>query len=325
VAAQRKQARFERVKARYDEHLAAGHLTAAEVLLRELLALAPDWAAGWFDLGLIAKLRRDWRSCLEANERALALGDGKPGDPAAWNLGIAATALGDWPTARRAWAAYGIDLPAEEGPIRTELGQVPIRLNPEPRRPGQRPLLIGGVEHGTEVVWADRISPAHAVIRSVPLPDSGHRYGDAVLHDGEPVGTRTEPGGRELPVFDELARLQSGPFGTTTVTVTAPAEADVAALLSALGNADLPADDWTGSLRVLCPACADGSPGGTDGHAPHRHTGPHQTDHRRAHDRETGDWQPDRTIGIAGIPERAITVLDRWAARAPGRLWHRTG
>ena len=303
VATQRKQARFDRVKVRYEEHFAAGHLTAAEVLLRELLALAPNWASGWFDLGLIAKLRRDWAGSRDANERALALGPGKPGDPAAWNLGIAATALGDWPTARRAWAAYGVELPPGDGPIRAELGPVPIRLNPEPRITGQRPLLIDGVERSPEVVWAQRISPAHAVITSIPLPGSGHRYGDVVLHDGEPAGSR-ELDGRTVPVFEELERLTLALHPTTAVTVTTPAATDAAALLTLLTDSGLAATDWTTSVRRLCRACSEGAPDGP-------------------HDHPAGEWVTERSIGIAGQPERAVTLLERWAADGAGRAWER--
>jgi hypothetical protein len=153
------------------------------------------------------------------------------------------------------------------------------------------------------VVWADRISPAHAVITSVPLPSSAHRHGDVVLHDGEPVGSRAAAGGGEVPVFDELERLASGPYATTVVTVTAPAETDAAALLTALAVAGAAADDWTSSVRMLCAACADGTvhehPDGRDG------------------------WHEDRTVGMAGIPERTTTVLDRWAAGGAGRAWRR--
>jgi hypothetical protein len=295
VASQRKEARFARVKARYDEQLAEGHLTAAEVLLRQLLSAVPDWAAGWFDLGLIAKLRRDWPASLEANERALDVGDGKPGDPAAWNLGIAATALGDWDTARQAWAAYGIELP----PDGESLGQVPIRLNPPPRHPGQRPLLVDGTEHGAEVVWADRLSPAHAVVTVVPLSGSGHRYGDVVLVDGEPTGTRELPDGRIVPVFDELERLVPSDRPTTAAAVTAPAEADADALSSAVTDAGLHSDDWTTSVRAVCDNCDD----------THDHTPP-----------DVG-WRRERVVGIAGDRKRAATVLDRWAAEGPGRAW----
>ena len=300
VATQRRKARFDRVRVRYDEHFAAGELTAAEVLLRQLLARTPNWAAGWFDLGLIAKLRHDWTAARGANERALALGDGKPGDPAAWNLGIAATALGDWPTARRAWTAFGLDVEPGDGPIHDPLGQIAIRLNPEPRRPGERRLLVDGAEHGTEVLWAERLSPAHAVLTSVPLPESGHRYGDVVLHDGEPAGSRELADGTAVPVFDELERLEPAPHPTTAVAVTAPAAADAAALLDAAAAAGLKAEDWTGSVRAICPGCSDGEV--------HDHT-------------PAPDWRPERSVGVAGDPDHVAGILDGWAAAGPGRAW----
>jgi hypothetical protein len=296
VAVRRKQARFTRLKARYDEQFDAGHLTAAEVVLRQLLAMSPDWAAGWFDLGLIAKLRRDWPACRAANERALALGDDKPGDPAAWNLGVAATALGDWDAAARAWSAYGV----EPGPAGEPMGQVPVRLNPSPRRLGQRPVLVDGQEHDAEVVWGDRLSPAHAAVAVVPLPGSGHRYGDVVLHDGEPAGSR-QVDGHSVPVFDELERLASGPYPTVTVTVSAPTATDATALLESLAAAALPAEDWTASVRRVCRACDEGS---------------------HDHPAETG-WQPERSFGIAGDRVQAATVLDGWAGNGIGRSWER--
>jgi hypothetical protein len=39
-----------------------------------------------------------------------------------------------------------------------------------------------------EVVWGQRIDPARIVVKNVPLPQSGHRWGDIVLHDGAPNG-----------------------------------------------------------------------------------------------------------------------------------------
>jgi hypothetical protein len=47
-----------------------------------------------------------------------------------WNLGMAATALGDWKTAREVWSRYGISVPEGAGPIDMNLGLVPIRVSP---------------------------------------------------------------------------------------------------------------------------------------------------------------------------------------------------
>jgi hypothetical protein len=178
------------------------------------------------------------------------------------------------------------------------MGQVPIRLNPPPRHRGQRPVLVDGHEHDTEVAWAERLSPAHAAVTVVPLPGSGHRYGDVVLHDGEPTGSR-EVDGRSVPVFDELERLVSGPHPTTTVTVSAPTAAEAAALLDALAAAGLPAEDWTASVRGVCRSCDEGT---------------------HDHPADTG-WQPERTFGLASDPAQAATVLEAWAVDGPGRSW----
>src|SRR5205807_10273545 len=64
-----------------------------------------------------------------------------------WNQGIAATALGRWGLARRAWAGFGIDLPAGEGPLDFPCGSCPVRLCPD---------------GDAEVVWAHRIDPARS-------------------------------------------------------------------------------------------------------------------------------------------------------------------
>lgn len=109
-------------------------------------------------------------------------------NPAAWNLGIAATALGDWASARRAWTAYGITgIGDGVEEIDVDFGMAPIRLNPDR---ASLALEVQPAYGNTEVVWCWRRSPAHAVIASVPLPESGHRFRDVLLHDGEPKGTR---------------------------------------------------------------------------------------------------------------------------------------
>jgi tetratricopeptide (TPR) repeat protein len=46
----------------------------------------------WFNMALVYKQRRQWDQAMDCNERAAALG-GAQGDPAWWNLGIAATAF----------------------------------------------------------------------------------------------------------------------------------------------------------------------------------------------------------------------------------------
>src|SRR5690606_30084312 len=127
---------------------------------------------------------------LRHNLRAIELADEKSQAPY-WNAAIAATGLGDWPEARKLWAACGIKIPEGEGPIEDDYGIAVVRLNPW---------------HGGETVFARRIDPARARLLNVPLQESGHRFGDIVLHDGAATGHRFD-GQREVPVFNELSRL----------------------------------------------------------------------------------------------------------------------
>jgi hypothetical protein len=57
---------------------------------------------------------------------------------------------------------------------------------------------------------------------NVPLPASGRHFGDVVLHDGHPDGVRLM-GGREHPVFNELAVLERSAFQTFQATLLATA------------------------------------------------------------------------------------------------------
>lgn len=182
-----------------NEHRAAGRIADAEAAYRAAIDGAPDWSVPYYDLGLLCKYEERWRESLEFNQRAADLDSDD--EAAWWNLGIAATALGEWPEARRAWHACGISIPAGDGPLHLDYGSVPIRLDPD---------------GDGEVVWANRFDPARARILSVPLPTSPFRWGDIVLHDGAPEGYR-ELHGRKVPVFNVLARLEPSPFRTFIV------------------------------------------------------------------------------------------------------------
>src|SRR5947209_12173563 len=68
----------------------------------------PSWSVPCYNQGLLEKYAENWESSRRLNQRAAEL---DPEDQASWwNLGIAATALADWPEARRAWRACGIEV-----------------------------------------------------------------------------------------------------------------------------------------------------------------------------------------------------------------------
>jgi hypothetical protein len=214
----------------------------------------PGWLGGGnnvaeaieaYDLGLAAKYRGDWRESLAQNQRADKL---RPGDEATlWNLGIAATALGDWEEARRAWRAYGIEVNDGPGAVVAASGRACVRLNPS---------------GSAEVVWGDRIDPARIRILNVPLPSSDRRYGDVLINDGAPEGTRTS-NGEEYPVFDELGMWKPSAYSTFEVELTMPGSMAMERLEEKCRENDMWVEDW-GTMRSLCAACSRGNPGEHD-------------------------------------------------------------
>jgi hypothetical protein len=195
-----------------------------------------------YNQALKAKYEGNWRESLKLNQLADRL---RPGDEATiWNLGIAATALSDWDEARRAWRAYGIKL--EEGAGEVSMPEVTacVRLKPK----------VAG-----EVVWGTRIDPARMRVANVPLPESERRFGDIVINDGAPEGTRVW-NGREYPVLDELGLWKMSAHSTFEVELTMPNESAAESLRDMCHDNDLAAEDW-GSVRMLCTACSRGNPG----------------------------------------------------------------
>lgn len=262
--------------------------------------MAPDSFRAWFEAGLHAKARRQWARCAEWNASAMGLFGAAEAEefdgvnPAAWNLGVAATAVGDWDTARRAWSAFGIDgVDGGSGPIDVDFGHVPVRINPD--RPSL-PLQVVPEYGATEVVWCWRRSPAHAVVASVPLPESGHRFRDVLLHDGEPKGTRRR-GEVEISVFDELERLEDSEIPTWQAVVEGVSDDDIGAWGDLAGSRGLGADNWSG-MAVLCSDCSHGSPDPTHSHAPAP--------------------QGAVTLGLAGERDDLATCLDEWSSTRRG-------
>jgi hypothetical protein len=267
-----------RLFARGSALLDEGLLDDAIATFEQVVAVQPDNSAAWYNLGLLHKWQARWDASRECNLRSLAL---DPGDESSWwNLGIAATALGDWPTARRAWAEAGLPIEEGEGPPTMQLGNAPVRLDPEGRG---------------EVVWAQRIDPVRAALRNIPLPDSGFRWGDTVLHDGQPDGERMVDG-LHYSVFNVLERLRPGPEPTVLAAVTAATPEDVDALEAACERAEVPFEDWTAMVRTICRSCSEGLAVTSD----HVHPDP-------------DTWEPERTVGLAAERRAAEAVLDAWA------------
>lgn len=263
-----------------------------EAQRRYLKAIEADDSlyGAWFDLGLIAKWRQQWADCLAHNQRAAAVRptDASDPEPAFWKAGIAATALLDWDTAAWAWRSHGIPLTHDGGPIEENFGLGVVRL-----------------PHG-ETVWGTRIDPVRLRVLSVPLPESGFRSDDIVLHDGEPVGSRVSDG-REYSVFNTISRWQASPAPTISVHVEPKGEL-VDALVHSGAESDLRVENWTDSVVVHCKACSYGR---VDfDHPDHDH------DHSPA---STSDEHIVR-LGFAGEEQVVRDLLARWVSTSGGTV-----
>lgn len=253
-------------------------------LYEQAAALDPGKAETLYNIGLIHKYRRAWPESFAFNRRALAL---QPQDEATrWNLGIAATALGDWTTAREVWTACGFDVGEGDGPIQADFGLTPVRLIPD--------------DDAAEVVWARRLDPVRARITSIPFLASGYFHGDVVLHDGAATGYRMHDE-VEKPVFNVFERLERSAYATVTAVITAPSRIDVEALEAACDAARTPCENWTENIQWLCRQCSEGTP-------------------HDEHDQDLPDpvWSPEQDFAFA-TGDRAVLddLLRQWSAR-PG-------
>jgi len=212
-------------------------LDDAERLLTELTAEGSTRPDVWWNLGLVYKFQKRWPESLAAFRRN---GELNPQPEAFWNTAVAATALRDWPTARWAWRQLELEIPDGDGPPQADFGPAPLRLNPD---------------GSGEVVWGRRIDPCRIQIESVPLPESGHRWHDVVLHDVVPHGTRMLRG-VSLSVFDELERMDPSPHPTYEADLRWSSPADEQELVDLIGDRDLGGENWTSSITILCAQCS---------------------------------------------------------------------
>lgn len=244
---------------------------------------APWWSVSTYNLGFLHKVRGEWEESLYWNQVTVERHSNY--SEAWWNLGIAATALGRWTEARRAWRGFGVDLPDGEGPIDFPLGLCPIRLNPE---------SVG------EVIWCLRVDPARAVITGGPLPESGFRFSDLLLNDGAPTGYRLLDG-QEVPVLDCLQLLEPSRFSTFIAEIEISDEDPSLARLEDLASSrGCAIEDWTAGTLILCAQCSQGRP--------HEHEHHHTATSGKA-----------RQVGIAALTlEKSEGLLRDWSAGTEG-------
>lgn len=259
------------------------YFRAAAVAYNSASRLSPSWAVPWFNQGLMAKFAHRWQESFRFTVRATELDPNFK--PAWWNLGIAATAIGNWTVARSAWTQYGVTIPAGDGPLEMALGGIPIRIDPN---------------GAPEVVWCERLDPARARIVSIPFPESRHACGDVLLTDGEPRGHR-EHAGKQVSVFNELEVLITSKLSTYSATLNAPDEDAIRSLFSMGEIHDITIEDWS-TVDLLCRACSEGLPQSHSSESP------------------TSEWKTKRLIGFAATnSDQVDRLLAEWSAADSSR------
>jgi hypothetical protein len=268
-----------------------GDEQAALALYLESLALNRKQPSALYNVGLIYKYRRDWTESLRYNRLAADL---RPDDESTnWNLGIAATALREWRTAREAWRRAGIKVEEGDEPIVGKFGYTPVRLNGFDETDSQ-----------VEVVWAHRLSPVTARIANIPTPEARFRFGDVVLHDGAGTGTRLYAPGDERDVFNVFELFEPSAHVTFEANLAVPDKAALDALESACDAAGIEMEDWTSSMRYICRACSEGRP-----HEKHDH------------ELKSDEWKIARRVGLASTDVAKVEeLLENWRKQGAGRL-----
>ncbi len=167
----------------------AGDVYNAVKLFKRLVRLAPEWLPPYLQLARIYKDRKEWKAVHHYNKKAVAL------DPslkdAWWDLGIAAIATNKLRLARTIWQKFGL-----------ESGQYPQLVSIRLRHSGL-----------DEMVWAQQLDPARAIIGSIPHPGSGRNYQDIILISRELSGYNVA-GERRYPVYDQLDLYKRSTFQT---------------------------------------------------------------------------------------------------------------
>ncbi len=217
-----------------------GDVYNAVKLCKRLARLAPDWSVPFAFLSRTYRSRMEWKPtlhyCLKAVEHNAF-------DENLWEtLGIAATALSEWETARYAWNQLGFHFKPSAEALHLDLGLVPVRLNPATQ---------------PEIVAARRIDPVRASIESIPQPSSGRRYKDLILVENRPNPTGATAQffmqNKKLPIHDELQLLKSSNWHTFSVLLYTTSQADVDTLANLCLSANVGFDNWSNATRFFQP------------------------------------------------------------------------
>lgn len=195
-------------------------------LYKRIIREASGWAEPCASLGQIYKYRQEWKPALYYSKKAVSL-DAADKD-SWWNVGIAATALKKNRLARNVWAKFG-------------LGD---------RRKWPHVSIQRAYDKQFELMWVERTGPAQGLIRNIPHPRSGRRYGDSVLFDNTVRGYHTSEYYR-LPIYDDLGVLRHSIYRTFSCLLQSPEQQDVRSLRHLCWQEELGFEVWANAARAF--------------------------------------------------------------------------
>lgn len=187
----------------------------------------------WFDYALLHKWRGRFQAAMDCNLRAQArLGDTRA---LLFNLGIAATAVGDGNVAGLCWKKLGFPVSLNEKSGHAfvpDLPEVEVRVISRGAGYGIEPT-VPDQALAFEVVWVVPLSPVHGVVSTPSFRDAPIDYGDVVLWDAAPASVDAS-GGAPRPRFPLLEILRRGDESRLRFVALEQQRGDVAALESSL-------------------------------------------------------------------------------------------
>lgn len=193
-------------------------------LWRLIVKLDSEDGEGFLRLGRIYKRRKEWKPALHFLKKGLAQ---KPDDQDAWwDVGLAATALGKKKLARIIWNKFG--------------------WNAESTFSGGIISVRAQWGDGFELLWGRRISPALALIGSIPWPDSGLHFRDQVLVDGRPSGWQVV-NRKKYPVYDQAGIFKTSDYLTWSCKLSSGHQEHLNLLERLCRESGLGFENWSNS------------------------------------------------------------------------------
>ena len=209
-----------------------GRYEDAGALLIRAADLEPWLSESWFNLALLHKFRHDWEQARAAGLRAVALLDRRRRRPRL----VERRHRGHRP------AGLAAGPPRLAGVRAADAGRRVRRVRRRSRSAWRWAARRCGSRRRARPRWSGAAGWTRPGSRcsSIPLPSSGRRWGEVVLHDGVPHGERVRGRRRRrYPVFDEIELWAPSPVPTWLVLLEAATEADRDALERLAADAGL--------------------------------------------------------------------------------------